>query len=173
MPLSLRSVPPKMKFRQPLSHFLLLVPILALSACSSGDPKGDTAMKRPDYYFLDPTATAVESRDDMISFESRHHLYGAITNEERRGREGHYYSFPWTTTDKASAASLLFEYRQQNTGAVVHALRVPIERVRRNNVTRVEIVGEPYDLNGKVTAWRATIERGGQAVASKQSYLWE
>ena len=68
---------------------------------------------------------------------------------------------------------MLFEYRQENTGADVHALRVPIGKVRRRNVTHVEIIGEPYALNGKVTAWRATIERNGSPVASKQSYLWD
>ena len=72
-----------------------------------------------------------------------------------------------------SDAALLFEYRQENTGSLVHSLRVPIDRVRRKNVTRVEIVGEPFQLNGKVTAWRATIERNGQPAASKRSYLWD
>jgi hypothetical protein len=164
-------VPTKMKFR----HFLLAIaflPSFFLAACSSGDPKGDTVMKLPDYYFLDPSLR-IATGDDMVVFESRHHLHGAITREERSAREGHYYSFPWKTRDKTSDASLLFEYRQQNTGAEVHALRVPIDRVRRNNVTRVEIIGEPYQLNGKVSAWRATLERNGSGVVSKQSYLWE
>ena len=129
-------------------------------------------MKRPDYYFLDPSAR-IETPDEMVRFEPRHRLYGAVSNEERRAREGHYYTFPWRTTDKTSDAALLFEYRQENTGAEVHALRVPIENVRRKNVTHIEIIGEPYTLNGKVTAWRATIERNGSAAASKQSYLWE
>ena len=129
-------------------------------------------MKRPDYFYLDPSAR-VETADEMVRFESRHRLYGAISAEERRAREGHYYAFPWRTTDKVSPASLLFEYRQANTGALVHSLRVPLENVRRKNVAHVEIVGEPFELNGKVTAWRATIERNGVGVASKRSYLWE
>ena len=162
-----------MKFCQLLSRLLMLLPILALGACSTSGPQGDTRMKLPDYYFLDPSAETAKSQDDMIRFESLHRLHGAISNEDRRGREGHYYTFPWTTTDKSSDASLLFEYRQANTGSQVHALRVPIEHVRRKNATHVEIIGEPYELNGKVTAWRATIERNGSAVASKQSYLWE
>ena len=155
-----------------LKRLLFLLPIFALGACSSGDPQGDTKMKRPDYYYLDPMLD-IETPDDMVRFESRYRLYGAISNEERRGREGHYYSFPWTTKDKTSDAALLFEYRQENTGAEVHALRVPIDRVRGKNVTRVQIVGEPFEINGKVTAWRATIERNGEPAASKQSYLWE
>ena len=43
-------------------------------------------MKRPDYYFLDPTVV-IESNDDMVRFESRHRLYGAVSREERRARE--------------------------------------------------------------------------------------
>ena len=158
-----------------LSQILLsltLLPVLFLTACSSNKQVGDTVMKRPDYYFLDPSAR-IESPDEMVRFESQYRLHGAISNEERRAREGHYYSFPWKTSDRTSDAALLFEYRQANTGAEVHALRVPIEDVRRNNVTRVQIVGEPYTLNGKVTAWRATIERDGSPVSSKQSYLWD
>lgn len=161
-----------MKFRQLLLS-LASLPIIFLSACStSKQPEGDTVMKRPDYFFLDPTAR-VQAVDDMVRFESNYLLYGAVSNEERREREGHYYSFPWKTSDKVSEAALLFEYRQANTGAEVHALRVPIEDVRRRNVTHVQIVGEPYQLNGKVTAWRATVERNGSAVSSKQSYLWD
>lgn len=162
-----------MKFRQLLFRLLVLAPALALlGACSSAGPNGDTVMKRPDYFYLDPNAR-IESADEMVRFESRYRLYGAISEEEMSAREGHYYSFPWTTTDKTSAAALLFEYRQANTGALVHSLRVPLEKVRRKNVAHVEIVGEPFELNGKVTAWRATIERNGVAAASKQSYLWE
>ena len=160
-----------MKIRQILLS-LSLLPILFLSACSTNKQAGDTVMKRPDYYFLDPSAK-IDTPDDMVRFEPRYRLYGAVSNEERRAREGHYYTFPWTTSDKVSEASLLFEYRQENTGADVHALRVPIGKVRRRNVTHVEIIGEPYALNGKVTAWRATIERNGSPVASKQSYLWD
>ena len=104
-----------MKFRLFLLP-LSLLPILFLSACSSSKQTGDTAMKRPDYFYLDPSVR-VQSADEMVNFESRHRLYGAVSNEERRAREGHYYAFPWTTTDKISEASLLFEYPQQNTGA--------------------------------------------------------
>ena len=160
-----------MKFFKPLL-LLSVLPLLLLGACSSTKTAGDTVMKRPDYYYLDPSQK-IETPDDMVRFESRYRLYGAITNEERRAREGHYYSFPWKTSDQVSDAALLFEYRQENTGSLVHSLRVPIDRVRRKNVTRVEIVGEPFQLNGKVTAWRATIERNGQPAASKRSYLWD
>ena len=170
MPVSVPDVPSMMKLRQILLA-LSILPLLLLGACSSTST-GDTVMKRPDYYYLDPSVR-VDSPDDMVRFESRHHMYGAITNEERRQREGHYYSFPWSTSDTSSDAALLFEYRQANTGADVHSLRVPIERVRRKNVTRVAINGEPFQTNGKVTAWRATIERNGEPAATKRSYLWE
>jgi hypothetical protein len=161
-----------MKFRQFLSRFLLFLPLLAMGACSSNKQTGDTVMKLPNYYYLDPGAQ-IASPDEMVRFESRHYLHGAISNDDRRAREGHYYTFPWKTSDQASPAALLFEYRQQNTGALVHALRVPIDSIKRKNVTRVEIVGEPYALNGKVTAWRASIERNGASVTSRQSYLWD
>jgi len=153
-------------------RLLAVIPAIFLASCASSGTKGDTTMKRPDYFFLDPSVT-VESADDMVRFESLHRLHGAVSNEERREREGHYYSFPWSTSDTDSDASLLFEYRQQTTGSEVHALRVPVDRVRRKNVTHVEIIGEPFKMNGKVTAWKATIERNGSPAASKQSYLWE
>ena len=161
-----------MKFRQPLFRLLVLAPALALlGACSSSGLQGDTVMKRPDYFYLDPNAR-IESADEMVRFESRYRLYGAISEEEMSAREGHYYSFPWTTTDTASAAALLFEYRQANTGALVHSLRVPLEKVRRKNVAHIEIVGEPFELNGKVTAWRATLWDGDTLVDEQTSFLW-
>ena len=78
-----------MKFFKPLL-LLSVLPLLLLGACSSTKTAGDTVMKRPDYYYLDPSQK-IETPDDMVRFESRYRLYGAITNEERRAREGHYY----------------------------------------------------------------------------------
>ena len=41
-----------MKFRQLLFRLLVLAPALALlGACSSVGSKGDTVMKRPDYFY--------------------------------------------------------------------------------------------------------------------------
>jgi len=164
-----------MKFLRTFLMFpALAVGILALSgaSCSTADKTGSTYFTNVKYYNLDlqkPLVTA----DRMVQFEQKHYLHGAISNEERRNREGHYYTFAWNTTDTTSPAVVRFEYRQKETGPAVQTVEVPVDPVRKSNRTTVAIIGDAYHTLGPVRSWRVSIVRNGEVVVSDQSYLWE
>ncbi len=164
-----------MTFLRSLPLFpLLATGLLALLgvSCSSVDKSGNTYFTNVKYYNLDLEKELVTT-DRMVQFEQRHYLHGAISKEERRDREGHYYTFAWSTSDTTSPAVLRFEYRQKETGPTVQTVEVPIETVRKDNRTTVSIIGEAYHTLGPVRSWRVSILRDGEVADSDQSYLWE
>lgn len=153
---------------------LLAAGLLALLgvSCSSVDKSGSTYFTNVKYYNLDLEKELV-TNDRMVQFEQRHYLHGAISKEERSDREGHYYTFAWSTTDTTSPTAIRFEYRQKETGPAVQTVELPVENVRRNNRTTISIIGEAYHTLGPVRSWRVSILRNGEVADSDQSYLWE
>ncbi len=153
---------------------LITAGLLALFgvSCSSTDKSGSTYFTNVKYYNLD-LEKAVITTDRMVQFEQKHYLHGAISKEEQRSREGHYYTFAWSTTDTSSPAVLRFEYRQKETGPTVQTVELPVDDVRKNNRSTVSIIGEAYHTLGPVRSWRVSILRNGEVVAQDQSYLWE
>ena len=143
---------------------------LLAGACSSTKSQAPTQITNSKYYLLDPDEE-IETPDPMMRFEKRYHLYGAISRQEQKALEGHYYVFTWSDKER-SPATVRLETRQMNTGSKVTTREIDVDRVRRRNHTRFEIIGDEYTIDGKVTAWRVSIVRGGQVVASDQSYLW-
>jgi hypothetical protein len=79
----------------------------------------------------------------------------------------------WKTKDKSTPATLRFEYRQKGTTAEVLVKEIDIPKVKGSNTTQINVVGDEYATNGQVMSWRASIVRGGETVASSQSFLWE
>ena len=108
----------------------------------------------------------------MVRFQERHLLYGAITQEEREQRAGHYYVFLWKTKDKISPAEIVFEFRQQLTGSEVNTVSVTVDEPEKNNTTKIAVTGDIYVTGGPVTSWKVSIVQSGQEVASEKSYLW-
>lgn len=109
--------------------------------------------------------------DDMISFERAHVTYGAVTAVERRMRFGHYYDFYWRATRPADV-TVRFEFRQQNLGSYVQAKEIDYKGAKGSIETSFNVIGDDYDQEGKVTAWRAVIIENGKIVALNQSFLW-
>lgn len=159
-----------MSFRSLLPLAVGLLAALFSGACKSTDSGGSTEITNSGYFHLDPE-NEIATPDPMMKFEQRRYLHGAITAEEQREREGHYYAFAWRDEDRSPAVVRL-EYRQEGSGAQVKVQEVAIDAARRKNNTYFQVTGEEYQLGGKVTAWRVSIVRGGSVVASDQSYLW-
>ena len=66
-----------------------------------------------------------------------------------------------------------FEYLQANTGDTVHVKEVEIDKVKRRNTTDMKVVGDEYTENGDVLAWRASVVRGDEVLATSESFLWD
>ena len=114
-----------------------------------------------------------QSSDDVnIAFERRRLLYGAVNPSDVRDRYGNYYTFMWRSKRPAHL-TVRFEYRQQKLGALVQAREVDYPVGLGSHVTHFNIIGDDYQEQGRVTAWRlVVIEDHDKIVALKQSYLW-
>jgi hypothetical protein len=139
----------------------------ALCACATGD-----AISKVKIFRLD-ASEPLRAADPAISFEQRHYLHGAITAEEVRAREGNYYTIYFSLADPSQPVTLRFEYRQAGTGSKVLVIEKPIEDPGRSNTTDIAVAGDTFQQNGRVLAWRVSLVRGKQVLASRHSYLWE
>jgi hypothetical protein len=114
-----------------------------------------------------------ETDDPMLAFERRHLLYGAITTKEYYARAGKYYTVFWETKDKRPGVVVRFEYLQAKTGDKIKVKEVTVDHVKRNNTTDINVIGDEYLGDGNVIAWRASIVRDGQVIATEESFLWD
>lgn len=114
----------------------------------------------------------VRTEDQMIDFEQRRYRHGAVENVEIRERYGNYFTIFWKSETKAPATVRL-EYRQGRTGLKVHSQEVAVATPKRRNVTKLEVTGDDYHRDGKVTQWKASIVENGTVVAEYKSYLWQ
>jgi len=146
----------------------LAVAALGLSACSTtGDSVGKVKIFR-----LDPSAQRVMAGDPAIDFERRHRLHGALTTEEVTKRTGNYYTVFWSVADRTSPVTLRFDYRQAKSGSLVRTIEQTVDQPRHTNTTEFQITGPAYVEGGKVLAWRVSLVRGTQTLATRESYLW-
>ena len=124
-------------------------------------------------YLFDPREPRLNqpTYDAMSAFERQRMTYGAVTQVDRRQRYGHYYDFFWRTNRPADV-TVRFEYRQQHLGSYVQAKEVDYKNVKGSQKTSFQVIGDDYDEEGKVTAWRAVIIENGKIVALNQSFLW-
>ena len=143
---------------------------VSFSACSSTKTGEPTQITNSKYFLLDAEVTPA-TVDPMIRFENKRYMHGAITRDERKAREGHYYVFWWS--DKVRTPAVVrFEYRQTNSGSQILVQEMPVDSPRRKNKTRFTVLGDDYTNGGRVTAWRVSVLRDGAEVTSDQSYLW-
>lgn len=124
-------------------------------------------------YLYDPRDPRLnlQTFDGMSAFERQRIVYGAVTQVDRRQRYGHYYDFFWRTNRPADV-TVRFEYRQQNLGSYVQAKEFDYKGVKGSQKTSFQIIGDDYEEEGRVTAWRAIIIENGKIVALNQSFLW-
>jgi hypothetical protein len=109
--------------------------------------------------------------DEMIRFERQRVTLGAVTQVDRRQRYGQYYDFFWRSKRQADV-TVRFEWRQQNLGSFVQAKELEYKGAKGSFKSSFQVVGDDYEQEGQVTAWRAVIIENGRIVALNQSFLW-
>ncbi len=132
--------------------------------------------KTKTYFLESPQVTGIKAggtnEEQSLTFERRRLLYGAITGSDTRDRYGNYYVFFWRALRPADL-TLRLEYRQQKVGGFVQAREVDYPDAKGSHVTRINITGDDYREQGRVSAWRVLlIEDHRTVVAFGQSYLW-
>ncbi|HET6406948.1 MAG TPA: hypothetical protein VFG14_03625 [Chthoniobacteraceae bacterium] len=108
---------------------------------------------------------------EMINFERQRIVFGAVNQVDRRERYGQYWDFFWRTKRPADVI-VRFEYRQQNLGSYVQAQEVEYKGIKGSQKSSFKIVGDDYEQDGRVVAWRAIIIENGKIVGLNQSFLW-
>lgn len=115
-----------------------------------------------------------EGNDPMARNEKLRRLHGAVSMEERKNLLGAYYTIHWKDADtKLGPASIAFEYQQGATGSSIKTVHRDFPKHSTSGKTEIAIIGDDYFQGGRVLAWRATLRRGNQIVATRQSYLWQ
>lgn len=111
---------------------------------------------------------------DSLQAEKLMRLHGAVSVEEQRQRLGHYYTVRWNGPEgrEAEPVRLIFRFRQAATGRAVRRMELEGPAGRQGSV-EFQIIGAPYLEGGGVLAWHLSYYRGGDLVATQQSYLWE
>lgn len=156
-----------------LIRHLLGVALMALvmASCSTVSVGPGGRISKVKYYHLVP-GNPVRTVDPAVEFERDHHLFGAVTRTEVLQRTGHYYTIFWRADDRTQPVTVRFEYRQANTGLNAKVIEEEVADLRRTNVSKFQVTGDDYSTHGRVTAWKVTLLRGKEELASQQSYLW-
>jgi len=148
--------------------FAIIVAVLA-AACASPPPP----LKVTTHVVRDQVHNG-DGSDPMARNEKLRRLHGAVSMEERKNLLGAYYTIQWNDPDiKHGAASITFEYQQGATGSRIKSIRRDFPKYATSGTAEVAIIGDDYFEGGRVLAWRATLRRGGETIATRQSYLWQ
>jgi hypothetical protein len=160
---------------RPTRLFLTLaLPLVAqlTVSCSSTDSGGVAQITKVNPYHLKP-GQWIQTDDQMIAFEQRRHLHGAVTTEDYATKFGHYFTIFWKTSAKGSPVTVKLEYLQAKTGPTVHVKETEVASPKSRNTTEITVVGEDYAKNGPVLAWKATLVSGGQVLGEYKSFQWK
>jgi hypothetical protein len=111
-------------------------------------------------------------QNDSLLYEIKYLNWGAITNEQLKARQGHYFTITFNNNGPRSDFTTLFEYRQVKSKAFVRSLSQDRPHVRGATRAYFAVVDKAYLAYGPVSAWRFTVRRDGVVVAEAKSFLW-
>lgn len=111
----------------------------------------------------------------MVKMEKLRRLHGSVSMAERAQKLGQYYTLVWN--DEAGVGQgdveLILQYQQGATGSRIKRMMNTFPSGESEGKVEFSIVGEDYKKNGRVLAWKATLQRGKRVIATRQSYLWQ
>jgi hypothetical protein len=146
---------------------------LLLASCSTKRVGEGATIVKVNPYHMDDAYKVIQASDPSLRFEHDALLHGAISVEERRARQGNYFTIFWKAEDRTQPLKVRLEYRQKETGLAVKSIEQEVVDVHRSNTTKFSFIGSEYVTNGPVTSWRASIVRGKDTLVDYKSYLWE
>lgn len=118
-------------------------------------------------------ATVPDGDDPMARGEVQRRLYGSVSRGEREQQIGQYYTVLWSDPAVGQPVEVLFEYQQAATGSTVKRSFQRFAPEDAEGKAEFKVIGEDFQTNGRVLAWRISLRRGAREIASQQSYLWE
>lgn len=174
MPLSLMMSTPR-PVPVPARLFLFLAtvflgPTVVLTSCTTVNTDGEILKVNP--YHLYP-GSSPQTNQEMIDFEYRRKVYGAVHSRDYAERYGNYFTVHWRTARCDLPVTIRLQYRQAKTGPKIFAEEQIVETPTQTNTTNFEIIGDDYFSRGAVTQWKATIVQDGAVVDEFKSFLWQ
>jgi hypothetical protein len=149
-------------------RFFSFLVAVALGACTG--PRETLGVKQ--FVLRDQERDTDE--DPMVRMEKSRRLHGAVSMTERRQRLGQYYTMVWHDPNGVGKGpvEVVFEYQQGATASRVKCMTKSFPSSDASGVAEFAVIGDDYFSGGKVLAWRVSVRRDGQELASRQSYLW-
>jgi hypothetical protein len=121
--------------------------------------------------FLNDPRTQRPTENAMLIFERQRRSLGAVTGRDMRERFGYYFDVWWKCSRPADV-TLRLEYRQENLGSYVQAKELRYSPAKGSMHSKINVIGDEYLENGKITAWRFVLIENGRIVGLRQSFLW-
>ena len=152
-----------------MKRFSSFLVILLLSACA----RTPEPLVVKTFQLRDQVPKTAE--EPMVRMEKSRRLLGAVSMEERRNRLGQYYTLDWNDPNGVGQGEveLIFQYQQGATASLVKKMVRSFPSATREGQVEFAIIGEDYFKGGRILAWKATLQRGGKIISTKQSYLWQ
>lgn len=146
-----------------------LLAVLLLGACTG--PREPLVVKQ---FQLRDQATAT-AEEPLVKMEKLRRLHGAVSMAERREKLGQYYTIIWHQPQGQALGpvEVIFQYQQGATASRIKRMVQSFPAAEAQGTAEFAVIGSNYFKGGKVLAWKATLTRGGKAIASRQSYLWQ
>ncbi len=122
-------------------------------------------------FINDPKYTRVKE-NRPVGFEFKYINHGAVTEEERMRRQGHYFLLNWENAGAPANVVVRFDYRQEGRREEVKTLEIEYPVAQGSQKAKFEIIGESYKLYGRIHSWRLTIIKDEVVVAERKSFVW-
>ncbi|WP_345715787.1 hypothetical protein [Luteolibacter yonseiensis] len=147
----------------------LLAVSLLIGACAG--PREPLVVKQ--FQLRDETTS--RSDEPMVKMEKLRRLHGSVSMAERAEKLGQYYTFIWSDPEGVGQGDveLILQYQQGATGSRIKRLVRTFPASEEGGQVEFSVVGHDYRKNGRVMAWKATLQRGRRVIATRQSYLWQ
>jgi len=152
---------------------ILIMGIIVSTGCSvkTASQTGPRITKVNPYRLT--ATTNAGTAEQMIDFEHRRKMWGAVDCQDLKQRYGDYFTIFWKTDQPDTPATIKLFYRQANSGPKTFVQEKRIDSPRRTNTTIFEIVGDEFCKGGAVTQWKASIVQEGAVVDEFNSFLWQ
>lgn len=132
----------------------------------------DKNIKVPLIHDVQDDSNYIGMSNPALAFEIKYLNWGAITQEQLRARQGHYFTITWDNGGAPGDFVARFEYRQVKSKDIVRTLVQKMPKVAGTTRSYFAVVDKAYLAYGPVASWRFTILKGDTVVAEAKSFVW-
>jgi len=132
----------------------------------------DKNIKVPLIHDVQNDSTFAGKNNHALAGELEYLNWGAVTDEQLKARQGHYFTITWANEGPKGDFIACFEYRQVKSKQVVRTLVQKMPHISGTTRSYFAVVDKAYLAYGPVCSWRFTIRKGDAVVAETKSFVW-